>query len=229
MTAVIVVFAKAPRPGLVKTRMTPPLSPAEAAELYACLLDDVLEATAQIARALGLEVVLTVHPSEACAELARRAPTPFRVVAQTGIDLSQRMEWAVAEAAAAGLGPILLRGSDSPALGQAVVEGALGALGECDVVISPDRDGGYNLIGLRRPAPGLFDHPMSTASALADTLARARRQALRTRLLPPGFDLDTVEDLRWLAEAKAHGCTTCPRTLAFLDERALWRHAVRAF
>jgi hypothetical protein len=229
VTAAIIVFAKAPRPGLVKTRMTPPLSPAEAAELYGCLLDDVLDTTAQIARALALDAVLAVHPLEACAELARRAPTPFRVVAQMGPDLSQRMEWAVAEAAAAGLGPVLLRGSDSPALEQAVVEAALGALRESDVVISPDRDGGYNLIGLRRPAPGLFDHPMSTPSALADTLERARRLGLSSRLLPPGFDLDTVGDLRWLAEAKAQGCATCPRTLAFLDERALWRHAERGF
>jgi uncharacterized protein len=222
---VILVFAKAPRPGLVKTRMTPPFSPSEAAELYACLLDDVLETTAESARRLGLDAVVAVHPAEACAEIARRAPPIFRVVAQCGQDLAQRMRWAVSEAAAGGFSPVLLRGSDSPALGPGTIEEALATLERADVVISPDLDGGYNLIGLRAPAPGLFDHPMSTGSVVADTLTSASRLGLRALVLPGGFDLDTAADLRWLAEARRSGTPPCPRTLSFLDEHALWRHA----
>lgn len=225
MKGAILVFAKAPRPGLVKTRMTPPFSPSEAAELYACLLDDVLEATAGIARNLGLDAVVAVYPAEACGEIARRAPPIFRVVAQCGQDLAQRMRWAVSEAAAGGFSPVLLRGSDSPALGLGTIKEALVSLEREDVVISPDLDGGYNLIGLRRPAPALFDHPMSTGSVVADTLASASRLGLRARLLPGGFDLDTAADLRWLAEARRSGTPPCPRTLSFLDEHALWRHA----
>jgi len=220
----ILVFAKAPRPGLVKTRMTPPFSPSEAAEFYACLLDDVLEATAESARRLGLDAVVAVHPAEACAEIARRAPPTFRVVAQCGQDLAQRMRWAVSEAAAGGFSPVLLRGSDSPTLGEGTIEEALATLKGADVVISPDLDGGYNLIGLRTPAPALFDHPMSTGSVVADTLASASRLGLRARVLAGGFDLDTAADLRWLAEARRSGTPPCPRTLSFLDEHALWRH-----
>ncbi len=225
MKGILVVFAKAPRPGEVKTRMTPPLAPAEAAALYACMLDDVLEASAALAAEQGLEPVLAAHPAEACAELARRAPRAFRVVAQRGRDLGARMEWAVAEAAAYGASPVVLRGSDSPALAGAVLGAALEALAEADLALSPDRDGGYQLVALRRPAPGLFAHPMGTPSALEDTLARARSLGLRARLVAPGFDLDTVEDLHWLAEARRAGLALgCRRTLALLDDADLWRH-----
>ena len=72
------------------------------------------------------------------------------------------MTWAVREAAAAGAQRILLRGSDSPTLDAEVVREALAALREFDLVLRPDYDGGYSLVGLRRPAAGLFDHPMST-------------------------------------------------------------------
>lgn len=226
MTGAIVVFAKAPRAGAVKTRMCPPLDPDEAAGLYSAMLDDVLEVTLHMARLLELEPVLTVHPAEACGELVGRAPSAFRVVAQRGGDLSQRMSWAVAEAAASGASPILIRGSDSPALAHTVAREAVRALEEADLAIAPDVDGGYNLLALRgrHGAPqGLFDHPMSTGTVLDDTLACARELGLRTRVLDPTFDLDTAEDLATLArrrgEIDAHACH---RTLAFLDDRDLW-------
>jgi hypothetical protein len=221
VTGAILVFAKAPVPGLVKTRLCPPLTPEEAAAFYACMLDDVLELTARAARGLGLAPWLAVHPPEACAELARRAPAAFRVLAQRGADLSERMTAAAADAAAAGHRPLLLRGSDSPALGEATLAACLKALDDFDVVLCPDRDGGYNLVGLRGPAPGLFDHAMSTDRVLADTLARASRLGLRSHLLAPGFDLDSAADLRWLARLGAGESDSCRRTLGFAKARGL--------
>jgi rSAM/selenodomain-associated transferase 1 len=222
---VVIVFAKAPRPGEVKTRMCPPLSQAEAAELYASMLADVLEATARAARPLGLDPVLAVHPPESCGALACDVPTPFHVVAQRGSDLAARMAWAVREAAAGGARRMLLRGSDSPTLDGAALAEALADLETHDVVLRPDRDGGYNLVGLRRPAPEIFDHPMSTASVLEDTIARARRLGLSTKVAEPGFDLDTLADLRWLARERDRARELCARTLDFVDRRGLWRHA----
>jgi rSAM/selenodomain-associated transferase 1 len=220
---VLVVFAKAPRPGLVKTRMTPPLSPEQAAELYACMLDDVLRASARFCAELDLDAWVAVHPAEACAEIAARAPAGFRAVAQRGAGLGPRMEWAVREAAAAGASPILLRGSDSPALGRELLEAALAALARADLVLSPDRDGGYQLVGLRAPAPGLFAHPMSTSRVLEDTLARARARRLRAQLLEAGFDLDRPADLRRLAGARSPSVTDlCRSTLAWLDQQGPW-------
>jgi glycosyltransferase A (GT-A) superfamily protein (DUF2064 family) len=206
--------------------MTPGLDPVSAADLYRCMLEDVLDATAAAARALGAELVLAVHPPGAAHELTGLAPAGFRLVAQRGPDLGRRMEWAVAEAAAGGARAVVLRGSDSPALGAPAFHGALAALDEADVALSPDRDGGYNLVALRRPAPGLFDHPMSTATVLEDTRRRAHRLGLRVRTLAPSFDLDTLADLALLAEARRSDPElACPRTLAWLDRHETWERA----
>jgi len=222
VSGAIAVFAKLPRPGQVKTRLCPPFSPEQAASLYACMLDDVLETTAQAARELALVPVLAVHPPAACSELARRAPG-YRVLAQRGKDLAERMERAVSVLADQEQGPVLLRGSDSPALAPEVLGDALAALREADLVLSPDRDGGYNLVGLRRPVPGIFRHPMSTPEVLSATLANARKRALRARVLATAFDIDVVEDLHLLAVARREGAARCClRTLAWLDHNRAW-------
>jgi rSAM/selenodomain-associated transferase 1 len=222
-SGVLVVFAKAPRPGAVKTRLCPPLTLEQAAELYAHLLADVLAASAEIAARLALEPWLAVHPPEACAELARGAPRAYRVVAQRGAGLGPRMARAVREAGAAGARRILLRGSDSPLLAERDVRAALAALDTSDLALVPDRDGGYQLVAMARPAPAVFEHAMSTGSALRDALANADALGLRARLLEPGGDLDTAADLRWLAGRRGPDAERlCPRTLAFLDASGLW-------
>jgi glycosyltransferase A (GT-A) superfamily protein (DUF2064 family) len=178
----------------------------------------VLETTAAAASRLGFEAVLAVDPPDAGAALARRAPAAFRVVAQRGGSLGARMDHVVAAAAAAGALPVVLRGSDSPALpADALVEAAR-ALDEADLVACPDPDGGYSLVGLRRPAPGLFAHPMSHGRVLEQTLAAARARGLRTRLAGPGFDVDTADDLGRLAALRGGpAAEACRRTLAWLD------------
>jgi len=219
----LVVLAKAPQAGLVKTRLSPPFTAQQAAAFYTAMLCDVLAATAEFAEALGVCAVVAVHPGERRAAIARLAPARFRVVAQRGDDLGARMSWAVREAAAAGASRILLRGSDSPTLELSAVREALEALEDCDVVLGPDRDGGYSLVGVRRPSAGLFHHPMSTGSVLQDTLDNAARLGLRARLARPGFDVDTADDLRHLAAARAAGAAAlCPRTAAYLDANGLW-------
>jgi hypothetical protein len=219
----LIVFAKRPEPGRVKTRLCPPFTPAQAAALYRAMLADVLLASAGMALRHGLDPWVAVAPADACAELARDCPPGFRLVAQRGPDLAARMEWAMAEAAAGGAAPIFLRGSDSPTLDAGTLTAALDALAAHDLALCPDRDGGYGLVGLRRAAPGLFSHPMSTRSVLEDTLRRAEQQGLRARVLEPRFDIDRVEDLRWLAEERRRsGGAGCPRTLAYLDSERLW-------
>lgn len=222
MSGALAVFAKPPRPGEVKTRLVPPLTHEEAAELYACLLDDALEASAAACARLELVAYLAVHPPEAAQALLRRAPPGFRALGQRGAGLGARMQAAAQELAAAGHAPVLLRGSDSPALGPALLERALAALRAVDLVLSPDPDGGYNLVGLRRPAPGLFDHPMSTSRVLEDTLANARALGLRWELLEPGFDVDRVADLARVRALRGRPeAALCPRTLAFCEARGL--------
>jgi rSAM/selenodomain-associated transferase 1 len=225
----LVVFAKAPQPGRVKTRLSPPLSPTEAAELYRCLLLDVLDESAAAALLLGLDVLVAVDPPSATSEFVACAPVGVRAVAQTAGELGARMSHVARQAGAAGAPFALLRGCDSPCLDRHVLRDAVAALAKADLVLCPDRDGGYSLVGLGRralergPGGGLFDHPMSTPTVLHDTLARADRLDLRTDQLAPGFDIDRFEDLRWLAERRLERPgIPCPRTLAFLDERRLW-------
>jgi uncharacterized protein len=219
---VVVVFAKRPAPGVVKTRLCPPLTPEQAASLYAAMLDDVLATTAVAAAAAGAAAWLAVHPPDAVDELAARCPAGFHAFAQRGADLSERMERAVESAAAAGFARILLRGSDNPALPGTELERGFAALDAAEIAVGPDRDGGYGWIALRGPAPGLFAHPMSTASVLSDTLAGAAARGLRVRTFATHFDLDTAADLTLLAEARARGeARDCPRTLALLDALSL--------
>lgn len=223
MRGILVVFAKRPEPGGVKTRLCPPFTPGQAAELYACMLDDVLESSSGDAAQLGLALGLAVHPPDAVEALAARAPQGTWSFAQRGADLGERMAAAVEDAHAAGFAPVLLRGSDSPTLGLDALRAAVEALSRADGVIGPDRDGGYNLIGLRRPVPGLFAHAMSTGRVLEDTRARACAKGLAVELLPHGFDIDTAGDLALLAHARRAGeASRCPRTLAWLDAHDAW-------
>jgi rSAM/selenodomain-associated transferase 1 len=221
----LVVFARQPLAGAVKTRLTPPFSPGEAAEFYGCMLDDVLETSGAVAREYDLEPIVAVHPGRAALELVQRAPAGFRAVAQRGLDLSERMAWALGEAAAADAWPLVLRGSDSPMLAPDRVGEVMRTLRERDVAILPDRDGGYSMIGFRRFAPGVFEHPMSTGTVAEDTRSQVSKLGLSAHTLAPSFDVDHVEDLRLLAEARTGPAAgLCPRSLGFLDENDLWRH-----
>ena len=225
----LVVFAKAPAAGRVKTRFTPPLTPAEAAVLYRCLLDDVLEVSGAAAASLDLDAVLAVDAASEVATLTAQAPRGFRGIAQGHGALGDRMARAAHQAVAAGAPCVFLRGSDSPCMAEATLAAAVGALSRVDLVVCPDRDGGYNLVGVRAQALSssvlgqLFDHPMSVPTVLRDTLARAERLGLATHQLPTGFDLDRFEDLAWLAAVRHTSASDlCRRTLAFLDEHGLW-------
>jgi rSAM/selenodomain-associated transferase 1 len=224
----IVVFAKAPAAGRVKTRFSPPFTPLQAAAFYRCLLADVLAVTASAAAALDLDAAVCVDPPRDAADLAAHAPAGVRAIAQgTGL-LGERMTRAAHEALATGAPFVLLRGSDSPCLGGPTIGAAVEALAKTDIVVCPDRDGGFNLIGLSARVPAaeiarLFDHPMSTPTVLRETLDRAAAAGRTVELLAPGFDLDRFDDLRWLAaERNGPGAALCGRTVAFLDEQGLW-------
>ena len=220
---IIVVFARQPRPGQVKTRLMPEFTPRQAADFYSAMLADVLAATAEFSAALGLEAWLAVTPAPACAELARSAPTCFRVAPQRGAGLAERMAWAAAQAGAAGARKIVLRGSDSPLLDGTLVDSAMACLDENDAVLSPDQGGGYGLVGVRKPYAQMFDHAMGTTTVLRDTRARAESLGLRTALLESCFDIDRAADLERLAAA-VRGSTPalCERSVAFLEGEGLW-------
>jgi len=217
--AVLGLFAKQPIPGRVKTRMTPPLPASVAAQLYACLLEDSLETSRRAAEALDLALVTFFDPPEATTWFGERVGAGVQLRPQRGADLGARLANAASDLANDGFAPILLRGSDSPLLGESTLCAARTALETADLVVCPDLGGGYSLIGFRRPEPVLFELKMSTRSLLDETLRTAASHGLRTRVLPASFDLDTIDDLPRLTAYFAEGGSTsdCPRTHAFLE------------
>lgn len=215
-----IVFAKAPRPGLVKTRLCPPLSPEQAATFYRAMLGDVLVSSLRFAKALDLEPVLAFHPPGGEAEMLAESPTDYRLHVQRGLDLSDRMANAFAEAGAAGAPLALLRGSDSPVLSFSQVNAALVQLeaGD-DLVLTPDLGGGYAMIGLRRAAPEVFNVPMSTENVLSETIAIADSLGLRHSKTNATLDVDRVEDFHALERIPAKELlNSCPRTVEAIAE-----------
>ena len=195
MTALLIIFAKEPRPGQVKTRLSPPLSPEAAAQLYHCFIQDILD---EMARVPELRLAVAFSPPTARGFFRRLAPPGTNLFPQEGADLGERMARAFARGFAAGFGPILLRGSDVPDLPAAAVAEAQAVLtaGQAQVVLGPATDGGYHLVGLTEPQPALFQGPVwSSSTVLTDTLRLARQLGLRVHLLPPWPDIDTGENL----------------------------------
>ena len=219
----LVVFAKQPVAGRVKTRMCPPLELAQAAALYGHMLADVLEESVRACDRSGARLFLAVHPPESVPSMREVAGGRAEVFAQRGDDLAGRMHAALERLAGRGFDRLAIRGSDSPALSADRIEEAFQSLDAADLAICRDADGGYALLAVREPHPALFDHPMSTASVADDTLRNARALGWRCRELAPGFDLDTVEDLARLRSIPRRLTDTlCPRTVRLLDERGWW-------
>jgi rSAM/selenodomain-associated transferase 1 len=207
----LALFAKAPQPGRVKTRLVPPLTLAQAAELYEAMLLDIL---AQHPPQPGVERALWYTPDEERGWFRAAAPSGYRLLAQRGAGLAERMAELFRFHAGEGFDRIVLRGSDSPTLPVARVEEAFRALESSELVLSPDRDGGYNLIGLRTACDPLFRFEMSTASVLGQTLARAAELGLRVHQLDGHYDVDTADDLRRL---RADLSDATPRTRRWLE------------
>ena len=202
--AALVLFAKAPIPGQVKTRLCPPLTPDEAASLHGSFVLDSLERSkaAIQQQKLSLDRILACAPSAAHVFfkiLGERHGV--RLIDQLGDDLGSRMDQAVSTLCAEGYRRLLIVGTDLPSLPLSIYRDALAQLDRHPVVLGPALDGGYYLLGLTQPAPELFDRiPWSTAEVLKATLARAEAAGLTVGQLQPWRDVDTVEDLRFIIQ-----------------------------
>ncbi len=216
----LVIMAKAPRPGTVKTRLAPSLPVEAITALYRCLLDD----TMALARSMGRVEVAMMCPASDIDDLARLAGDAVRVVAQTGEGLAAGLTSVFAQFAVAGQKRIIAFNSDSPHLPASVLYGAFEALATCDVVVGPTHDGGYYLVGAKADHPGLFNTDgMGTSNALETLLERVRAQGLSVRLADPFYDIDVVSDLIRLDAELRLSPPRAPRTAAWL---AQWRPVV---
>jgi rSAM/selenodomain-associated transferase 1 len=204
----IAVFAKAPQPGLAKTRLAPALGAAGAAALAWRLLD---HAVAQaVAAGLGRVTVWAAPDASHPAFTRLRAQFDLRLAVQASGDLGARMAAAFEQTLCAEPGtPVLLMGSDAPALGAAQLRRAAAVLRERPAVFVPALDGGYALVGLSTPAPALFNGMVwSTPRVMAQTRLRLAAAGLAHAELPAVADIDEPADLKhvpagWLCDLPA--------------------------
>lgn len=194
----LAVMAKAPVPGLVKTRLVPPLTHEQAAALYGALLADQLEHLKGID---GVARYLAYTPNGAAATMRELGGDAYAYIAQSGDDLGQRMNQLFVDLWHLGHRNVVLIGSDLPALPLAILDEAFTRLSREDhkVVLGPSRDGGYYLIGMNQPTPALFvNMTWGHDRVLAETTARLRKLGVSFALLPSWFDIDTLEDIQRL-------------------------------
>lgn len=200
--AALVIFAKAPIPGEVKTRLCPPLTPDEAATLHGSFVLDMLERT----KLAVAKLQLPFHRYLACAPSSElvffkimEERQGVRLLDQVGKDLGQRMHRTFVSLFAKDYTHVILVGTDVPTLPLSVYQDALTLLTQSDVVLGPALDGGYYLIGLKRPAEQLFTGvPWSTDQVLAVTQRNAKTLGFSVGLTTPWRDVDTIADLHSL-------------------------------
>ncbi len=196
----LVVMARAPVAGACKTRLCPPLTADEAAALYSAFLDDLARELPADAVGCDLWIAWTGDDDGGAGLRARFGP-PFRLVRQRGDDLTARMEDVFERFCAAGYRAVVMRNSDSPHLPWSLAADAFDALEAAGaVVLGPDLDGGYYLIGANAPVGGLLPRAMSTASVFEETSAAAAAAGRPVVALEPFPDIDTPDDLAvfWL-------------------------------
>lgn len=193
MAATLIVIAKAPLPGRVKTRLCPPCTPGEAAALAEAALRDTLDAALR-SRAERRVLALDGLPGP-------WLPPGFEILPQRGDGLAERLANAFADVA----GPAFLVGMDTPQLEPALLDAGLERSASRDAVLGPACDGGYWGIGLRTPDPAVFAGvPMSVAATAACQRARLDELGLTTTLLPELRDVDTIADAEAVARAAPH-------------------------
>lgn len=218
MDAALLVFAKVPRPGSVKTRLTPLLGPGEAARLYTAFLRDTLR---QSRRLSGADVRLYLAPPLPNGGVDG-LPTDVSLHEQEGDELGTRMKRAFEETLQDGYDQVVVTGTDHPTLPLSFLREAFRSLEDSEsLCLGPTKDGGFYLVGMSAFYPQLFDDmTYSHSRVFADTLSRAERTEAQITVLPQWYDVDTPEDLdRMLTDLE--GRANVPNTRRITDQLGL--------
>jgi rSAM/selenodomain-associated transferase 1 len=217
---VLALFAKQPVAGHVKTRLAAASSHRFAAAVAEAFLLDLLDRLDRV----PAQRILVFAPDTAAPYFVDLAAGRFHLTPQRGNDLGQRLANFLTDQLASALAPILLVGTDSPTLPLAFIDQAFSELERADVVLGPATDGGYYLVGCARSLPPIFhDIPWSTRRVLAATIQRLQSTPLRIALLPPWYDVDTMDDWHMLcghlsAMRRAGLDPGCPRVEQLIRE-----------
>jgi len=195
--AALVLMARAPEEGKVKTRLQPTLTPAQGASLYKAFLGDAI---ALVASMEGFIPFLAYTPVSSVAIFEQLAPPDMELLPQRGASLGHVMDNLINRLLLRGFPRVVLIGSDIPALQPQTVQRSLTLLEKSDVCLGPSCDGGYYLIGAKKPVSLLFqDVPWSTPRVLRVTLEKAKQEGLSIELLEELRDIDVPENLEMLS------------------------------
>lgn len=213
---IVIVVAKAPARGHTKTRLGASIGLDASAELYACLLKDVLDVV-RCVPAMSRAIAYLPQGSESY--FGQIAPD-FELLLQEGDDLGARLDHAICTCLGRGYAQAAVLSSDTPLVDPLAIAQAFDALDAGhDVAMGPCDDGGYYLMAVKQPQPDLL-RPirMSTPRVLQDTLDAAALRGLRVALTPATFDIDNADDLARAREALAVlPPTVAARTRAWLQ------------
>ena len=218
----LAIMTKAPQAGQVKTRLVPPLKPDEAAELNRFFLRDTTTAIASSAMAKDACGVAVYTPIGSESAYANILPDDFSLLPQRGDRFGERLYFAALDLFKCGFESVCLIDSDSPTVPQENFAQAVKLLQRPGdrVVLGPCEDGGYYLIGIKKPHKELFERiDWSTERVLAQTRQRAREIGLEVKLLPVGYDVDERASLQRLCKELLTGKqsdSVAPRTREFL-------------
>src|SRR6266851_9331858 len=211
----LVIMAKAPKPGMVKTRLTERLPSAAVTALYRCLLEDTLALATSLT---GVEVGV-VCPEADQVELAELIGNRVQVVAQKGEGLAAGLTFVFRHFTAARPQHVIAFNSDSPHLAPSVLDSAFEILATHDVVVGPTHDGGYYLVGAKAAHPTLFESDrMGTRSALEGLLTRTKDLELSTGFTEQFYDIDVASDLMLLERELRLAPGKAPRTAGWFGE-----------
>ena len=183
----IAVMAKRPEPGNVKTRLCPPLTPVQAADLYEAFFLDTVSLISGIEHT---DVFVAYDPETALDFFSRILSPTVKCIPQGVGDLGKRLSGISSIVFSHGYRKVIMLASDTPHLPQDYIRLAFTRLDDTDVILGPCDDGGYYLIGLRFPAPEVFAGiPWSTSRVLDLTIERAREAGMTCERLPPAMIL----------------------------------------
>lgn len=219
MNAALLIFAKVPRPGAVKTRLTPFLSPAEAARVYTAFLRDTIR---QSRRLSGVDVRLYLAPPLPDDGIDA-LPTDVSLYEQRGDGLGERMQQAFRETLDNGYNRVVVMGSDHPTLPLSFLREAFRALDESgSVCIGPTEDGGFYLLGMNAFYPQIFQNmTYSHSEVFADTLTRVEHTDAGVTVLPQWYDADRPGDLGRMLSDLDGGTAEAPNTRRISDQLGL--------
>ncbi|GJL80014.1 MAG: hypothetical protein NPINA01_30030 [Nitrospinaceae bacterium] len=194
-TKAIILFARDPVIGQVKTRLQPLLDPESVLKLYTCFLNDSIE---KICKLESADRFIGVTPSDLSGFFSRLDnESALQIFTQEGKDLGEKMSRAFKERFREGYEQVVIIGSDSPSLPVAYIEQALNS--KKDLTIGPSTDGGYYLIGMSQKPVNVFEGvAWGSDKVLAQTLERIKKNGSSLELLPPWYDVDRPEDLKFL-------------------------------